>query len=221
MNYKIRKDLSINLSGKKIFRIECIKSFKHAEKGEIGGYIESKDNLSDNAWVSGDAMVSDNAIVYGDARVYGNAMVSGDAKVFDNTIVSGNARVYGNAKVSDNAIVYGNARVYDDAIVFGNAWVYDDAIVFGNAWVSVDAKVYGNARVFGDKITKQSDIYNITSNAQYNITITPNFIKIGCEFHKKTEWWKFTNKEILEMDGKEALKFWKKWKPILKGICND
>lgn len=40
--------------------------------GELGGYIESEDNLS---------QVSGNAWVSGDARVYGDAWVSGDARV--------------------------------------------------------------------------------------------------------------------------------------------
>ncbi len=46
--------------------------------GELGGYIESEDNLSQ---VYGDAWVSGNARVYGDAWVYGNAQVYGDARV--------------------------------------------------------------------------------------------------------------------------------------------
>ena len=153
--YKLRKDLSIEVNGKKLFKIEATKNIeeKGISKGYIGGYVESKKNLSGNAWVSG------------------------------------NAKVFGNAKVSDNARVLDNARVF------------------------------GDAEVFGDEIKARDDIYNITSNSQYNITITPNFIKIGCEFHKKTEWFKFNDESILEMDSQKALDFWKKWKPILKAIC--
>ena len=97
----------------------------------------------------------------------------------------------------------------------GNAWVYGNAMVYGNAWV------YGNARVSGDKITNNKDVYNICCNDAYNITILPNFIKIGCQFHKKEEWWKFTNREIEAMDGLKAIHFWKKWKPILQAICGE
>ena len=52
--------------------------------GSLGGYIESKECLSQsgNAWVSGDARVFGNAWVSGDARVFGDAQVSGDAQVF-------------------------------------------------------------------------------------------------------------------------------------------
>ena len=154
-------------------------------------------------------------MVYGNAWVYGNAMVSGDAMVY------GNARVYGNAMVSGDAMVYGNARVYGNAMVYGDAWVSGNAMVSGDAMVYGNAWVYGNARVSGDKITNNKDVYNICCNDAYNITILPNFIKIGCQFHKKEEWWKFTNREIEAMDGLKAIHFWKKWKPILQAICGE
>lgn len=64
--------------GKTLFRIRAKISFGVVLKGELGGYIESPENLSDSgaAWVYGDAQV------YGDARVYGDAEVSGDAWVY-------------------------------------------------------------------------------------------------------------------------------------------
>ena len=103
----------------------------------------------------------------------------------------------------------------------GDAWVSGDAKVYGNARVSCDAEVYGNADVYGDTIEKENDLINITSNTgSYNITITPNHIKIGCQYHSKTEWFKFTENKIRKMDGKRAVDWWKTWKPILKSICD-
>ena len=112
----------INGFGVKLFRIKCVKSFKYANEGDSGGFIEKEGNLeqSGDAWVHGDARVYGNAWVYGDAQVHGNARVYGDAQVY------GNARVYGDAQV------HGNARVYGDAQVYGNAWVYGDAKIENN-----------------------------------------------------------------------------------------
>ena len=61
--------------GKKFFQIKALISFGNVLVGELGGYIEKEENLSQygNAWVSGDAWVSDNALVSGNARVYGDA----------------------------------------------------------------------------------------------------------------------------------------------------
>lgn len=202
-HFKLRDDLSIEFCGIKLCRIEATRDIErlNVKAGDIGGYVEKEVNLRGNAWVSG------NAYVYGNSRVYGDACVYGNAHVF------GNARVYGNAYVFGNALVHGNSHVY------GNAWVRDNACVRGDAQVYGDARVYGYSIVCGDKIKNTRECRNIV-NEKYNITILPEFLKIGCQFHTKKEWWEFTDKEIIGMGGKDGLKWWKKWKPILMSICD-
>ena len=50
---------------------------------------------------------------------------------------------------------------------------------------------------------------------KYFILITKEQIKIGCELHKASEWKEFDDKRIIEMDGKEALKWWKEHKDLI------
>ena len=203
--FKIRKDLSLKIGDITIFRIEATRDLDthDVKKGDIGGYIEKEENLSENAWVSGSAMV------YGDARVSGSARVSGDARVY------GSARVSGSACVSGDAWVYGSACVYGDARVSGSAMVYGDARVSGSACV------YGDARVSGDAwVEKRGDCINI-ADARYNITILTEHMQIGCQFHQKQEWWGYSDREIIALDGKDGLKWWKKWKTILQAICSE
>lgn len=73
----------INSFGIKLFQIKCTKSFKYAQKGDFGGYVEKEGNLDqeNDAWVSGDARVFGNAWVSDNARVSGDAWVSGDADI--------------------------------------------------------------------------------------------------------------------------------------------
>ena len=132
--FELTTEFITNAFGKKLFRIKALVEFGDVKAGELGGYVEKEENVSQdgNAWVSGDA------------RVYGNAWVHGNAKVYDDAWVSDNAKVF------DNAEVYGNARVSGDARVSGNAWVSGDARVYGDAWVSGNARVSGNAWVYGD-----------------------------------------------------------------------
>lgn len=82
--------------GTKLMRIRALGDFGNVKKGDIGGYIESEENLSHN----GNCWVYNMAKVYGDARVYDDARVYGDARVCDV------------AKVKDA----------DDYIVFKNWW---------------------------------------------------------------------------------------------------
>ena len=66
---------------KKLFRIKALIDFGDVKAGELGGYVEKKNNLSQdgNAWIWGDANVCGNAKVYGDAKVWGNANVCENA----------------------------------------------------------------------------------------------------------------------------------------------
>ena len=133
---------TIEWCGCTLHRIRALRDFGDVKADDMGGYIESEDNLSHD----GDAWVFGNACVSGNARVFGDAQVS------DNACVSDNAWVYG------KAWVYGDARVYGDAQVFGNAQVYGKAWVFGNARVSGDAQVFSNACILiGAVICKSND----------------------------------------------------------------
>lgn len=168
-----------------LYRIKALKNFdlsfviykegsfvrKTVLDGELGGYVESEDNLSQE----GSAWIFDDARVYGKARVGGNALVFDRAKVFDDASVRGDAHVYGNAQVYQEAEAFSNARVYDYARIRGRSKVYDQAEVYGNAQIHEDsvfdsehfgllmeeedcdrwpevfgkARVYENAEIFG------------------------------------------------------------------------
>ena len=165
----------INIGNRILYQIEALKDFGNVKAGDLGGYIESEENLSqyDNAWVYGDAQVFDNARVYGNALVHGNAWVCDNAKVCDNAQVYGNAWVCDNAKVCDNARVYNDAQVFDNARVYGNALVYNDAYVFGNA------QVYGDAQI---KSARDYIVFkNWWSSGRYfTWTRSNNMWKVGC-----------------------------------------
>ena len=92
--YELTTDTKIVL-GKKLFRIKALISFENVKAGDLGGYVESENNLSHdgNAWVSGNARVFGNAWVSGNAEVSGNARVFGDA---DYTIIQGFGSEYRN-----------------------------------------------------------------------------------------------------------------------------
>ena len=66
---------TIEFNGVTLHRIKALKAFSDVKAGDLGGWIEKEDNLSQigNAWVY------DNARVYGLAKVYGNAVIRGYA----------------------------------------------------------------------------------------------------------------------------------------------
>ena len=102
--YRLTEETT-KVGNRTLYRIQALRDFGNVTKGDIGGYIESEKNLSQdgNAWVYVDAWVSGNARVYGNAWVYGDAWVSGNAQVSGDAQVYGNAQVYGDSRVSGDA----------------------------------------------------------------------------------------------------------------------
>lgn len=100
--YEMLYDDKIEMGGHTLYRIKALKDFGNVKAGDIGGYIEKEENLSQEGicWVCDNAWVCNNAKVYGNAWVYGNALVCGNAKVCDNAWVCGDAKVYGDALIS-------------------------------------------------------------------------------------------------------------------------
>ena len=147
----IPEDCKINY-GRKLYRIEALKDFGVVKAGELGGYIESENNLS----FDGEAWVCENAEVFDDARICNDALINGNARIYGNAIVSNKAAVGGNALIYGNALICDEVCVYDKAYVYGNVLVCNNAIIRGNAVVSGNARIEGNAlicenaRVYGN-----------------------------------------------------------------------
>ena len=81
--FELLPDDTIEVFGRKHFRIKAKINFGTVGTGELGGYIEKEENLSEN----GDATVSGNATVSGYAEVSGNAWVTSqkDYIIFKNS----------------------------------------------------------------------------------------------------------------------------------------
>ena len=115
-----------------LYRVKALKDFNDVKKGDIGGYIQSENNLSqyDDCWIYDDAVVRDNAIVCHNAKVcdyaglYDNAQICGNAQIWGDAVVQGNAEVSGDTIVQGNAIIGGDAMISSDKdyIIFKNWW---------------------------------------------------------------------------------------------------
>lgn len=80
MKYKLTNK-KIDYLGRTLYQIEAVKKFGNIAKGQKGGFIEKKSNLSQD----GNAWVYNYAMVYGDAKVHGAAVVCDNAIVRSNS----------------------------------------------------------------------------------------------------------------------------------------
>lgn len=138
--YELVKDQTINVDGRTLCRIRARKEFGDVKAGDLGGFVESEKNLSQEGecWVGGNAVAFDEAFVGGEARVFDSAVVGGHAKVifrarvFENARVGAYARVGGYCRISGHAEVGGNMLIGGETEVGGDEKLTgDDLVVVG------------------------------------------------------------------------------------------
>ena len=211
MKYKL-SDVKTMYLGRTLYRVKALKSFQVNGKwpiteGEIGGWVESTDNLSQDGtcWIGGDARVYGESRVSDDAHVFGEAQVYDVAKISDRAIVCDNACVFQNAQVFGDAKIMGDARVYGISEVHGQAQVIDRVRCYQRAWVYGDVRVCGNANIT-DKVTIDPVVIQ---GLRYTVTIMDEHISFDCESASIKEWIDMSTRDVISMDGKDAAAFHK------------
>lgn len=145
--------------GRTIYRIQALIDFSDVKAGDIGGYVESEENLSHegDAWIYDNAAVIEGGFVCDDAKVSDKAVVRGDGYVYEN------ARVYGEADIAGTAEIYGNAKVYGKALVCGISHVCENAEVYEEAkvllgYIIAEAKVHGKIKINDEAEISYADL---------------------------------------------------------------
>lgn len=161
--------------GTKLYRIRALKDFGNVKAGDLGGFVESENNLSQegNCWIYETSKVCGNAHVSGNAKivdsyVYDNAIIS-DSAVITKSIVSEKIKIKETARlngstVMGNGIIKGNSKV--TAYISFNGLIDDDVVIRGSG-----VKIEGNNIEIRDKVliegqVKVQDNVLICGNAQ-------------------------------------------------------
>lgn len=173
--YELVTTDTLVVDGRKLYRIKALRDLRNGliRAGDLGGYVESTHNLSDNgtAWiyapaqVYGEAQVKDNATAVGNSVVRDSATLEGFSTVFDaevagSAVVSGRASVRGHSRVFGLAKVCENAQIDNMAQVFGQGKVGGSAIVSGSStYVHGKASVAGSAKIDAGEIAGDARVH--------------------------------------------------------------
>lgn len=109
------------VEGHVVRRIRVTNAFSDFEKGQIGGYVESEANLSqdenDTAWIHDDSIVCGNGIVQNHSRIEKHSFVV-DSQI-DNGSCIHNSRVE-ESKIDDRSEVSNESTVKQSNVVFSH-----------------------------------------------------------------------------------------------------
>ena len=181
--YELLNDETINFNGSKLYRIRALRDFGDVHRGDLGGYIETYDNLAQtgNCWVYDESVVKDDAKVSCNVNVHGKSIICGsatvdcyadiiDSTVSDNATVTGFAKIYNGAKIKECAMVGNYGMIDGRSIISGNACISGVAKITGESLIQGNVIVNGNAEIIDAIVVGEvviSDNAYITSTDDY------------------------------------------------------
>lgn len=156
MKYRLTEN-SVEYKGKTLYQIESLTDFEittgfgfQVKKGDLGGYIESESNLSQqgNCWIGENVYVLDNAKIENNAFIDCVCIVQDNSRVFEQAYIEdGGLKTY-RTNISGQAQIYGNAFIYKTILT-----VCDNAKIYGSAQANhTQLSLSGNAAFSGGKI---------------------------------------------------------------------
>ena len=94
--------------GKRVYRIQALRSFGDVKEGDFGGFVESESNLSHfgNCWIYDEAIAMENSIVTGNAKMMDNAVIKGSSVIMDEVKLSGAVVLPGNSIIRGNTVMF-------------------------------------------------------------------------------------------------------------------
>ena len=121
--------------GRPIYRIQALRDFSDVKKGDLGGFVESEANLSQegNCWI------------YDMAQAVEKSKVVGDACLRDYS------RMYDSSLLKDKAQLQGCARMIQYACLSDNA-------------VAIDVEISGFADITGEVVIRKKEDYMVFSD---------------------------------------------------------
>ena len=170
-----------------LYRIKALRDFGNVKAGDLGGYIQSEDNLSHEGtcWVYDEAKVWDHAIIRDRTRVHDEAYVYGNAKVYDDAYICNNARIYDEVELHGCIKVCDAVRICGFAKVYGFVALYDHSVVCDNARV-YNASIRNSAMICSNAVIKRTSDYSVISQfgSVYRTTTffrcEDNLIRVSC-----------------------------------------
>jgi len=124
------------------FRIKALKSFGSVEKGDIGGYVTSEKNLSQD----GNCWVFDKAEMHNKSRLFDDAKMYDESKMYNESKMLNFAEMYDNAEMHNESEMHNNSRMCKNAALFDNAKMYDCTEISENSELRSNVELHSDTK---------------------------------------------------------------------------
>lgn len=167
--YELAPETVTEFYCKPMYRIRALKDFSDVKKGDLGGYVESEENLSQE----GNCWIYDASIVGLGAKVIDNAVVRGFSSVINGSEISDDAIVEKSSVIDEYSAVSDQSRVTKTVMVGGSAVLFKSVVNSGS--VLEEGSIVCNATVGPNvNISNGADIsFDVSSDEDYVVYKAP------------------------------------------------
>lgn len=167
-HYKLT-DECLEIKGRKLYQIQALIDIPEydVKAGDVGGYVESCNNLTENAWIATNVKVYEDAKVRGRAYISGNVAILGDTKIEDNVYISASGIIQscyirGSAEIRNEVKLFyssigGNAKLEGSCYISG-ANILDNAYIADSTIKGTNIFIFNKARIIHSEISSDTEI---------------------------------------------------------------
>ena len=148
-------DETIMFEDNVLYRIRALKDIPGAVKGDLGGFVRSEENLSQE----GDCWIFPESKVVGNSKVSGDATILGEVTIFNDVNITDRAMINGNLIIADNVEISGKSNIFiESGIIRNKVKICDNVVISGKMRISNNVEISGNTVLLGNLKISDSSI---------------------------------------------------------------
>ena len=146
-------DITMEFEGRTLYRIRALKNFSDVKAGDLGGWVETEYNLSQegNCWIYNEAKCMDNS------KICDNSTMHDYSEMYDYSIMRGDSEMYGHSEMFGYSEMYDYSIMHDNTIMYDYSEMHDHSRMYGDSILKDEEKLYGELI---SKVDKFIDISN-------------------------------------------------------------
>ena len=149
-------DITMEFGIKTLYRIRALKNFSDVKKGDLGGWVSSENNLSQE----GDCWIYDEAKCMDNARMYDNSCIYDYSEMYDSSRMHGDSKMYNYSEMHNSCRMYGYSKMYDSSEMHDSSTMYGNSIMYGNSMMCGYSKMFDNTEMFDDSAMYEYSVMN-------------------------------------------------------------
>ena len=167
MNKKFElSNITMEYKGRTLYRIKATKDFSDVNKGDLGGWVQYEENLSQqgNCWLYDDSKcmdesrVTDNSIMRDFTEMYNCSKMHDYSKMYDYSKMCGCSEMYnfteihGYSKMCDSSKIHDYSKMYAYTEMHDSSEMYDYSEMHGSSEMYDYSEMHNYSKMYSDSI---------------------------------------------------------------------